>query len=296
MNKLKFILAASIAASLTLSCSNGDDEGSSDGSGPNTKVYSLVEKKATEFTYMEEDTYEYCDRGGILKTEEDNYKQTINYSIKNNIMTWQDANYYEGDDIDTLNFKGNSNDLIGTWTRTKNKATSCKLRTDSDGDSWYRCKSDYDIVEAAFTQTTVKITRDECWTEQRIMDGGNFERTDWKERAVDCNTVEIYKGSEKVTWRVTRNSQEVSYKGKTCKMSEPTKAQKEKACKEAWNKYQDEDYYWDLLEGDFEDCIKRTLPEELWGDDHEIELPPPPPQDAKAKAKAKFTPLLKKKN
>jgi len=262
MNKLKLALAASLAATLTLSCSGDpEDEDVSGGSGSNTEVYTLKDKTSSQFTYVEEYEDEYCDEGGVLKKETD--EETVNYSITNNVMTWE----YRWSD-DTLNLKGTSNELMGAWTRTKNKAASCKMETDSDGYSWYDCKEGYDITKAVFTATTVAITRDICETD-RIKDGEVWEGGDegWKMRVKDCDSYEIYKGSKIVTVKENRNDVVVSYGGKTCKLTEPSKSQKQAACKKAWDEYQDEDYYWDFIHEfreSFYTCLEKDMPEGFW--------------------------------
>jgi len=130
MNKLKFILTASIAALLTLSCgvleeinddkssnSNGTEESSSSkgtgGGSSATKTYDLVDKTSDSFIYKEK--YDICAEGSLDTSSYENY---FNYSIKNNVLT-----VYTYSEEDTLNFKGTSNKLEGTWTRTK---SSCK--------------------------------------------------------------------------------------------------------------------------------------------------------------------------
>ncbi|GBU26218.1 hypothetical protein R83H12_02912 [Fibrobacteria bacterium R8-3-H12] len=120
---------------------------------------------------------------GELKIYEYIEENTVNYSINNNILTWK---YIRKND--TLNFKGTSNELIGTWTRTKDK---------------------YHLIE-------------EYW----------------------------------------------------------------------------KDYYYDILEKDFNDCLKRILPAELFEDDEDDSygaVAAKPLANANAKSKTKFTWLLKKK-
>ncbi|GBU26220.1 hypothetical protein R83H12_02914 [Fibrobacteria bacterium R8-3-H12] len=320
MNKI--ILMAAIAAALTLSCNlpkdeedDGETNGGVDGSsgsnnkgsssskgGGTTETHDLVDLDDDYFSYLVKGTNDQCEEGGVLESIEWSYENTVYYSIDNNILTLKD-NY---SDEDTLLFKGTSNDLIGTWTRTKDKAASCKEKTqrwcreydyetnqclDYEEETYYSCKENYDITKAVIAETTVQVTRDECRTDE-IVNGSSFEGTDWKEKAIDCNTVEIYKGSEKITWRETRTSEEISYKGKSCKYS-PSKSQKEAACREAWNKYHQteeywEDYYWDILYEDYSDCLKRILPAEFFDDYGKVAAKPA----ANAKAKAKFSPLF----
>jgi len=281
MNKLKLILAASIAATaLTLSCS-GDDGGDS-GSGSVTETYTLENKTDEQFTYtgVEEDD-EYC-RNGVL--EEREYSRTVYYSIDNKVLTWGSAWSYDGD---TIQFKGTTDELIGTWTRTKDKATSCKLRTDHDGDSWISCKEDYDITKAVFTATSVEITRDECGTDW-VKNGESYKG--WITKVIDCDAVEYSKGSEKITYRETRTTEVANYKGKSCSYSRPTKAQKQDACKKAQN----ESDYWDILDRlgeNYYKCLKNLLPPEFMDDDDYDDYGK---AAAKPQVKARITPLLKK--
>jgi len=272
---------------------------SSIGNGSNgklvTETYDLMDMDEEQFTYKEVYTEDRCRQGGTLVTESEEYFNTINYSIANKIMTC----FMGYEDTDTLRFKGTSNALIGTWTRTKNKATSCGYEYE-----WYSCKEGYDITKAVFTQTTVAITRDECPTDREE------EWTDeygWKSRIIDCNKMEISKGSDKITVIETRTSSEVSYKGKTCKYDELsfTPAQKQAACREAWSDYQNEvyweDHYYDILEKDWELCLRDVLPEELFryddDDYYESSLGKVAAKPvAKAKSKSKLMSLLKKRN
>jgi len=337
MNHLKFLLAASIAALLTLSCSNeeGNEDPSSssgaeissssnnsnpsdpnpngnsstgisssssnagsssssssgssssinqsnnsDGSYSYTKDYALVSKTNNEFTYTIVYKDEYCKDGGILEIRDDPWDNTINYSIADKIMTWQ-----EDGDTDTLNFKGTSNELIGTWTRTRDKAASCLY--DSYYEDYY-CKSHYDITKAIFTESTVSITRSICFTDK--LDGDEIQ-SGWRWRTIDCNTAEIYKGSDKISFKITIINEDdysytYSYKGESCEYN-PSKLKKEAACKETWDTYHviDEynwrNNYYDILEKEFNDCMNSKMPPELTDDSHE---------DAAAKplAKAKF--------
>jgi len=220
----------------------------------------LKNKTDNQFTYIEDN--DICEDGGVLGKE--SWSNTISYSINNNIMIW------EPKWSDTLNFKGTSNELIGTWTRTKDRATSCKLKTERE-ETYYDCKENWRAIEAVFTQTTVKITSDYCLADH-IIDGEIWYGGDgtWKERAVNCKESEVYKGTEKVTLKEDKNSAEAIYKDKSCKTSKPlSQSEKETACIEAWNKYHDGDYYYDLLHKDFYDCLKEKMPKGFWviGDD-----------------------------
>jgi len=345
MHKLKIVLTASIAAVLTLSCSNtdilngessnsngggnessssGDQSGGNNGGGNKssssggksnssnsdggdgsgsfiiTKVYNLLDKTDKQFTYLIESVYDHCTDGGVFKSEEDNWPHTINYSINNKTMTWQ--NEWSHSDDDTLNFKGTSNELIGTWIRTKNRDASCEVNG-----SWRDCKDDWQTTKVVLTETKVEITLDICYTDKEMVDGGD-EGYGWKWRVVDCNTAELYKGTDIITMKITINDiNEItySYKGESCSdVFEPSISRKQAACREAWDKHQNDeywnDYYWDFLRKDFNDCMVHLVPPELIAGDDEYDgdsygkVAAKPL--AKAKAKTIFPPLLKKKN
>jgi len=326
----KIILTAAIAAALTLSCAPAEDEkeetngnGGSGGnnsggnsSGGTTETYTLTYSDDDEyFTYLMPLEWDYCEEGGVLKTEKDSYERDQYYSIDNKVMTWGDEFdiQYGGD---TLLFKGSSNEIKGTWTRKKgSKATSCRYDEDNYYDPGMYCKYGYDITKAVFTDSKVTITREECPTDYEV-DVEDYENG-WKSKVVNCNTIEISKGSDKITIKRTKTSEEVSYKGKSCKWSEPTKAQKQSACKKAWNEYQDEDEYYSILRElnyAYNECLNNTLPEEFTGgDDYDfcdiypelcegegslqgkIAAKAAAKAKIEAKTKAKFKPLLKKK-
>jgi len=201
MNKLKFLLAASIATVLTLSCGNhdtnddnalsssspgisspggtiGDGNSSSSGGDPTqnptnptnpnvssssggdpaqnpnnpsvssssagtnpgtssaggnvnlsatsiTTNYILTKKSARKVSYADAEPVYSCTTGGVLKQDTLTVNDFI-YSINNNTLTW--SRELPSYDDDSLHFNGASNNLIGTWTRTKDKNSSCKER------------------------------------------------------------------------------------------------------------------------------------------------------------------------
>jgi len=462
MNKLKFMLAASIAiVALTLSCSNNSDKedqgnpdlgqgvsspsgnnsdngdpnsnepgtsspgggnnnsaGSSSPSGPgtgtssgsgsgngnsgnsggniscenaNTKNYTLVSKTANQFTYAEREPYYNCTEGGVL--EQSNNPITIVYSISNNTLIWSPE--WSMFDDDSLHFKGTSNNLTGTWTRTAlDENSACGDRTykycseydyetcleegeptrdcithdlssidwnSTDSSSFlnidistfpclewgtytncnkyqclnyqeegpfYQCKYNYDITKAVITENTVSITRDVYYTND--VDESEEFATGWKERVIDCNTFEIYKGDDIITVKNGLDNSEIIYKGKSCKSpsyDDPSKSQSKAAaaCSQAWNTYNEDfwQYYYEILNNEYEKeserayasyetCLKGlNLPAELMGDDYTQKAVAAKPLAKfkakaitdkaktkaiiKAKAKPKFKPLLKKK-
>jgi hypothetical protein len=257
--------------SLPSSSSGGKgNSSSSNGSGnPETpSTYTLVSYNSNSFTYIYTDGEYSCTNGGTLK--EETHDRTINYSLNysanNNILVWGEQ--WSGD---TLHFNGTSNNLIGTWTRTKDKNASC---TD------YDCKEGWGITKLVFTQNTVTITGgfaggNNCPTDE--MTDGKINYNGWKDKIISCDTYEMSKGTEKVTMKyVNRHSTEVTYNGKTC--TNKGFSQRTKACRDAWNQIlaqggtahqsELEDYYYGFLKKDFEECVaNNNFPEGVLDDD-----------------------------
>jgi len=262
MNKLKIILAASIAAAaLTLSCSD-DSGGGGPSGGPvsKTETYTL-EDNGTNFTFEEVYKRESCEEGGVLQTEDHKHTNTVPYTIKDNILTCVSGN----SDDDTLQFKGNSTTLIGTWTRTKDKAKSCKI--DEEYKDEYYCKNGWNITKAVITSTSIAFTTDYCWTDENV--DGYVDSEGWKTKVIDCNTIEYSKGSDKVTYRRTETSRQTTYNGKTCTWNEPSKATKEAACRKAATEHPNtsylDNYYDDIIWEAYDKCERDLkLP---WGED-----------------------------
>ncbi|MDR0515591.1 MAG: hypothetical protein LBH25_00930 [Fibromonadaceae bacterium] len=250
----KFLLSASLflAAIFTFSCA-GDDEvnppdycwsdkdnafiSCSTGSGSNgsreyTEKFIIIESDDYSFAYADTGTANKCKEGGILEKEISGISvYEADYSISNNTLAWEPRKIGR----DTLNFKGTSSSLTGTWTRTKN--ASCKSSGDDDYNE--HCS----ITKAVFTEKTLTLTHSVCPTD--ILTNGSEEKG-WKLKVVDCNAIELSKGSDKVTGKTFKTkygfSGEMVYKGKTCKfngrIAQPSYADREKACKDAWNKVQ----------------------------------------------------------
>jgi len=279
MNKLKFILAASLAATLTLSCTDlggggGEDppSSSSDGgvpsgggssssvgstTGSKTETYTLIENGSNGeyFSYSYSYEYDVCSEGRFETRRSEPTERYQSYSIRSNTMTWGDeSDAYWGD---TIQFKGTSNNLTGIWTRTR---SSCDLNNDPyGGDDNLYCKTNYDITKAVFTATTVAITQEECPTD--IYTNGDIG-SGWTRRVVNCNTMEMSKGSDKITEKRTATSSEISYRGNSCKW-ENTIAKKQTACRTAWDRYSDNDFEW-VMNNDFQNCLVDLLPEEFF--------------------------------
>ena len=250
MNKLKFILTVSIAAALTLSCQLPKDENEDDGDnngevkdsssskkgssssgggttgGGTTETYTLFDNggEGEYFSYLIPDYYESCEEG-VYKNEP--WGKNQYYSIDNKTMTWGDE--WDIENGYSLLFQGTSNNLIGTWTRKRDKNASCEM---SEYEDYMYCKQDYDIIKAVFTATTVAITREECPTD-RVIDGMPYVN-DWNLKVVNCNTVEISDGSkDKITRTTNAGGEKITYKGKSCEWKAPTKTQKQTFCRKA---------------------------------------------------------------
>jgi hypothetical protein len=235
------------------SSSNGYSSGNGGyaGSHEYTETFAIeINESDSTFTYIEED-YE-CMEGGIL--EKEYYRNEAAYSISNNVLAlWMYAYERDSEDSrnDSLHFNGTSNSIIGTWTRIKNDSYS---------------KMYYDIVKAEISQNTFKITSDVCFTDKvkKVF------------KIIDCNTFEVSKENEKATQKLEWSSQgeliawNFTYNGITCKEKKYTEAEMRKACTEAWTKYNDEEYYWDILNADFYDCTK-NFPSWVFSDGDESE-------------------------
>ncbi|MCL1957612.1 MAG: hypothetical protein FWF63_09840 [Fibromonadales bacterium] len=301
MNKFKAILAAtSIAAVLTLSCTGEEPEdedlssssgnelssggssgsGSSTGGTPTGTTYALIDRgidsdEDAYFEYSIPDSDEYCEEGRYVTEPMERRRY---YSINNKTMIWGLESTFE--DGDSLMFKGTSDTLIGTWTRTRNKAASCGLEYNYYyGDYYYKCKPDHDITKVVLTDSTVAITRDLCPTD--ILENGRTVVTNWKINIVNCNTFEYSNGSaDKITLTVNAiehidRGSKVTYKGKSCERQVPTKAQKQTFCRDALN----EDYatldemIYNEITQPFYNCLyfEDVMPKEFFGEGGEEE-------------------------
>ncbi|MDR3002282.1 MAG: hypothetical protein LBU89_13605 [Fibromonadaceae bacterium] len=274
MNRTKPILVAaiSIAMTLTFSCSDGNGGDSSSGD-TFTESLAIKEINDNSFTYVSYEEYD-CRSNGTLEKYEGIREAA--YSINNGVLT---IKWRERSDAPEFNFNGNSSSLIGTWTRSKNKAAHCY---EDDYYNDYGCHYGYDFTKAVFTQNKVSITRDFCWTDEE--EDGKVNSIGWATKVIDCNTVEQKKGNDvvKLNIKFSNNSMKwtATYNGKSCEASrsEPSVSDMEKACKEAVEKggHDYDEYYWDLLYGDswekFETCmIDKGFPKDLFGDSDDDE-------------------------
>ncbi|MDR2731852.1 MAG: hypothetical protein LBB36_01375 [Fibromonadaceae bacterium] len=211
-----------------------------------------------------------CMEGGVTVNWRAYFPGEMSYSIDNNILVLQDDWWSWPND--TLNFTGTSDNLIGTWTRTKNAG--------------------YEIVKAEFTEDTLKFTYDYCITDREVDEA--WEWNGWKNRIINCNSFEMYKGTEKIIARaMPSNSGTLSpisvnyiYNGKSCignQDYDDIQYQYQKACEAAWGVIQEkglEENYWgildniyrDFLNKDFYDCLKnKDFPLEAFDFDDDYE-------------------------
>jgi hypothetical protein len=234
------------------------------GGGASTEKYRITDIGDNYITVEETDEWYNCTETG-LKPESYNYSRDINYSIENNVLTIET---YDND----IKFNGNSNTIIGTWTRSINKQVSCHdyyYNGEYDG---YGCDEYYDVVKAVVTESELAITREICHTDG-IKNGE--EHRGWKATILDCNNYEVSKGKDKIKVYEDKSSFKITYNGKTCQMKESSRSERESACQKAIAKcsssssyYCLEDYYYDFLEEDFKKCfIENEFPAEIFGRD-----------------------------
>ena len=155
-----------------------------------------------------------------------------------------------------IQFKGNSNSLIGTWTK------EALLECDE-----YRCHEmgfRASIAELVFTQDSVVVIENICLKDRFVKDG-EVNGVWW--RAVDCRTFEISKGNEKIILDFYGDETKVIYNNNVCTSIEPSNSVKENACKVAFEKAQEDEevsftmQYYELA-GSFKECIEsRSVPE-----------------------------------
>ena len=268
------LLAVSItlAMAFTISCSSSDDGGGNDtgSSGPRTQHYTVMDITSDYIEISIPDEWGYCESDGF-KTE--SWTRTIKYSIDNGVMS---ANF--GYDDKTIDFNGNSNDVIGTWTRNKNKSESCG---DIYGYGYYECIEGFDIVKLDISRTQIAVTQDICITDGR--EDGRV-RDGWTYRISDCNSYTISKGSHTIKvyedYKDNIESWTLTYNGNTCSGKEASFNERKAACNSAiatcasssdYNCI--ENAFYSVIENfaDFDLCMQRNMPEEFltwfYGDD-----------------------------
>jgi hypothetical protein len=252
---LAFTASLLLAIAFTFSCSKDEesDEPTGGGEGGITVVVEFPYTKTDNaFTYTTTNEHHVCKEGGTLEKESENETSTISYSIDGNTLFL---------DIDgngkTISFSGNSTDLVGTWTRTRNECEPSPLRPDKEK----YCVDNNSLVKAEFTTNTFEFTYDYCPTEQSV--SGFVNENGVKSTVIDCNTLELSKGTDKMTLKFNAKGHfEFTYNGKTCSQSTYyTETKAEQACKKAWDEHGGEnpwrqDYYYDYLDEEMNNCLQ----------------------------------------
>jgi len=268
MNKLKFLLTASIAAVLTISCASDDDEtttlesssssssevgadissSSGDGSFDTETTYGIFEGNGYfQYNDAENDNEGECSEGKFTPIDPTPSISTVNYEISNNILTWTVFD-------DTIKFNGNSNSLTGAWTRSINRNADCN--------SAGACKRDYNIVKVVFANQTVNITRNNCPTQS--YNTGDSWGAGWTVEVVDCSTLKIKKGTNTLTQKITETGYTYTF-GATPPCTYQNLEifsflDKRNACTEAYSTYGNDDYER-ILNKDYYACME-TFPTE----------------------------------
>jgi len=247
MNKLKLILAASIAVALTLACTeesgsgnegeeenqNGDNSGGGGSGNQKTENYTLVSKSTDQFIYAGKPRYFCLPEYGVVPMIDEN---TVNYSIKNNTLDWS----YEQSPEDSLNFKGTSNNLIGTWTRTKNnKEDACGEKTNK-----LCIQYDYEVCvkESKTEKLCVSYDIDQSCFEKCYDDGCDIRDceicTSWEPSCEEYKCLDYYESEPYYTCKegyditkavITENT--VSITRETCTTEDITEGQEFKGWK-----------------------------------------------------------------
>lgn len=297
MNKFNLLaISLLVIMAFTFSCSNGDDNDDNGGNNNNTVINNVItktynlEKGQGYFEYYNKYEDWSCAKGGILYKDSTREGDEIDYSIDNNIMIWE--NYG-----DTIQFSGNSNELSGTWTRTRNSEAPCEMKNDEYDGPYYDCKAYWQVTKLEFTETTVTITNDYCLAEEMV---GIFTLPNAETKIIDCNNIEVSKGSEKFTVKIIPTSEDIVftyiYKDKSCSFNEKlSKAEYESICKKYWDKYGEYGYngYWyeyDFKNEDIRECAE-ILPKNVFGNEEENEE-----ATLKALAKKTFMPSNNRKH
>jgi hypothetical protein len=271
MSKLKTLaLAASLSltAAFTLSCSSDSEEGSGGGSGPMASAYPITEMEPGYLSWKETYTYYECTEAG-LREEIETYTEYLEYSINNKVLTahsWYD-----------IKFNGTTDNIIGTWTRNKNKAASCRDEYDEwDDEYYYWCDHGYDITKLEITNQTVKVTQDICLTDE-IKDGEDLYRNGYLAKVIDCNSVNVSKDGKtiKISVKILGNDnyeETWTYNGKSCKRSR-TESDSKAACNKAIAECQGDSYsyciedaYYNYRYQSYYICLEENMPSDfsLW--------------------------------
>ena len=298
INKLFSLFAFFTVAFTFLACDSGGGGGddtngssssvgggsSSGGSGGESmeiiEVYTIIEKGDDYIEYEETQDVYSCNEGVIFAKRTAHYIETLNYSIENNIMSVKVNGIDDYDEQDSINFIGKSNELNGTWTRTRNKETSCE-EVKTFGDVYYECKEDWDLTKLEITDDNIKFTTKICPTEDGSVNEDELP-DGWKSTIIDCNSIQLSKGSEKMTVKITgtgmENSMSLSYEDESCTMGVESLEKRIEtngaACKKAWDEHGGEKDWQEYMEGYVEEymeedfmkfglCLSKILPEDI---------------------------------
>jgi hypothetical protein len=212
-----------------------------------------------------------------LITQNDPYEERMNYSVANNVLTLTPRYYEDG----AIIFNGNSETLIGTWTRNKNKEEACREH-EYYGYSDYYCDEGYDITKVVVTPNNqITVTTDYCMTDRGQI-GEEWEKNWPITKILDCNSFEVQKGNDKIKIYIDESSYKFTYNGKTCQVKETTVSERKSACNKAIadvkaGKCGDEGddclekFYYKHREdsdNDFKNCvINNKFPLDFFGDD-----------------------------
>jgi hypothetical protein len=240
-NKLsKIALAATLgfAITFTLYCTSdniGEFSGN-DASGTSEGVTYIRDiENITGSSFIEINKEYYCE-SGILIVEI--YKDEESYSINGKTLSlWG------------LEFNGNSTSLIGTWTREP--FSTCEEY------SGYSCEKMNGISKVVFTRNSRTIT--ECLEKEEYYGKG------MKEKAIDCNTLEVTNGTETVIVKYSGEKENTTYNGKTCtNIRSWDESKYRKACTDAYNSGGS---YEIILKNDQCNCLKDNKFPEWYSDE-----------------------------
>jgi len=259
-----FAVALCAAYFSCLSCSNGDSDTSGDGAGV-TETYAIQNITESSFTILE--TYYSCYDASVWNSQGElevhNYSDIVNYAIDNRTLDLSGGGpFYE-----SIQFNGTSTSLTGTWTRTPG---TCE----PDYDNYIYCDGD-DITKVVFTNNSLQVTQNICpsrWLEEEA----EYLMNEYGAVASvsNCNNYTVSKGSDKIsvnlaiTGRESGNIRAIYNNKPACSavIKEPTFVERQAACRAAYSqaaaeggdRYDMEEYYYDIIEADitrFYNCL-----------------------------------------
>jgi len=263
----KIALAVSIvlAMAFTFSCSGGDDpadggEGTGNtNEGFSTYTYGIKDVTDVSFTMVEK--WNECQENGTLKElTEDN---EVSYSVNGQTLSFLSVKDNYGSYPIGIDFKGNSNSLIGTWTRQPFSANCEDYEKECD---WYN-----EISKAVFTQNSLILTH--CVSEREEYE---YNGIVVKRKVINCGTAEDTKtkGTDTVIVLMDFEKQTATFNNETCiswfSDSEHSKSKEGAACTEAFNRVKAEGndgsaikrYFAEILREEEDKCLKdKQFPE-----------------------------------